>query len=93
VEELKKNRVEFIQLLQKKNITGLEAAAHRLHGACCFCGVPTLQSHVARLEHQAKQTQDIDELQIAFAELIQSIDDVLYEYETLYQAQKEKTCQ
>lgn len=93
VEELKKNRVEFIQLLQKKNITGLEAAAHRLHGACCFCGVPTLQSHVARLEHQAKQAEDIDELQIAFAELIQSIDDVLYEYETLYQAQKEKTCQ
>lgn len=87
VKELHKNREEFIQLMKNKNISGLEHAAHKLHGACCFCGVPTLQSHVIQLEKLAKKSQHIDELQLTFAELIHSIDEVLNEYENSYQAQ------
>ena len=93
VEELKKNRVEFFHLLQKQDLQGLEQAAHRLNGASCFCGVPNLQSLVAHFEKLAKQAKHIDELQIPFTELIQSIDDVIHEYETIYQAQKETSCQ
>lgn len=85
VDELHKNREEFLQLLHNKDINGLEAAAHKLHGACCFCGVPHLQSNVVRLEKQAKLVKSTEELKSAFAELIQSIDEVIDEFNNLYQ--------
>ncbi|MDI9819378.1 MULTISPECIES: two-component system sensor histidine kinase LetS [unclassified Legionella] len=85
VEELRKNREEFIQLLNKKDIKGLESIAHKLHGACCFCGVPQLQTQVVRLEKQAKAAKQVDELKNTFAELIQSIDEVIDEFDNLYQ--------
>jgi two-component system sensor histidine kinase BarA len=85
VEELHKNREEFIQLLHDKNIKGLESAAHKLHGACCFCGVPHLQMQVIRLEKQAKTAKQIDDVKAVFAELIQSIDEVIDEFNNLYQ--------
>lgn len=84
VEELHKNRAEFIQLLQDKNIKALGAAAHKLHGACCFCGVPTLQKKVVQLEKLAQHSTQVAELSTAFAELIQSIDAVISEYENQY---------
>jgi two-component system, NarL family, sensor histidine kinase BarA len=82
--ELQKNREEFLQLMQDKNIAELERVAHKLHGACCFCGVPTLQQQVIKLENLAKNAQDIQEIQHVFNDLIQSIDDVLEEYENSY---------
>ncbi|KTD65653.1 two-component system sensor histidine kinase LetS [Legionella spiritensis] len=84
VAELRKNRQEFIQLFHNKDIKNLEKAAHKLHGACCFCGVPRLQSQVTRLENQAGTAQDIKELETAFAALIRCIDDVLDEFDNLY---------
>ena len=86
VEELEKNREEFILLMQVRNIQGIERAAHKLLGACCFCGVPALQRHVAHIETIAKNLQYTIELQTAFTELIQSIDAVLSEYENSYRA-------
>ena len=99
VEELQKNRDEFIQLMQAQNVQELERAAHKLHGACCFCGVPALQSHVARMENLASNARHVDELQLAFSELIHSIDAVLSEYASVYipranaQPHKENLCQ
>lgn len=84
VEELQLNRVEFIQLIQVNDVQGLEHAAHKLLGACCFCGVPSLQNHVAHLEALARKASDTAELKPAFAELIQSIDAVIDEYEATY---------
>lgn len=84
IEELQKNRKEFITLINANDIPGIERAAHKLLGACCFCGVPSLQNHVAHLEKIAKHVKHIDELKDAFAELVQSIDAVLNEYENSY---------
>ena len=85
VEELQKNRAEFIQLMHANNVRELERAAHKLHGACCFCGVPDLQGHVANLENLAKRAKKAPELQTAFDDLVESIDAVLNEYENSYQ--------
>ncbi|KTD25816.1 two-component system sensor histidine kinase LetS [Legionella maceachernii] len=85
VDELHKNREEFLQLLRNKDIKGLESAAHKLHGACCFCGVPHLQTQVIQLEKQAKHAKTIEELKPAFTELIKSIDEVIDEFNDLYQ--------
>ncbi|CEG56185.1 Sensory box histidine kinase/response regulator [Legionella fallonii LLAP-10] len=84
IEELYKNREEFIQLMHEKNIKGMGDAAHKLHGACCFCGVPLLQKKVMQLEKLALRATTIEELNDPFAELIQSIDAVISEYENQY---------
>lgn len=81
VEELHKNREEFIQLMHENNIKKLGEASHKLHGACCFCVVPTLQKKVVHIETLAAHTTSIEELATPFAELIQSIDAVISEYE------------
>jgi len=83
IEELQVNREEFLQLMREDNIKGLERAAHKLHGACCFCGVPSLQHHVILVENLAKHARSMNELNAAFSALILSIDDVLSEYKHL----------
>jgi two-component system sensor histidine kinase BarA len=90
IEEVQKNREEFIYLFQHNDIKGLEAAAHKLHGACCFCGVPTLQKRVVQLEKLAQKAAKTEELKTAFAELIQSIDAVINEYANQYVQQFSK---
>ena len=84
IEELHKNREEFIQLMHDKNIKGLGEVAHKLHGACCFCGVPLLQKKVMQLEKLTVRATKIEDLASPFAELIQSIDAVINEYENQY---------
>ncbi|CAH13039.1 TPA: two-component system sensor histidine kinase LetS [Legionella pneumophila] len=84
IEELYKNREEFIELMHQKNVKGLADLAHKLHGACCFCGVPILQKRVAQLEKLARRTANADNLTGAFTDLIQSIDAVISEYENQY---------
>lgn len=84
VAELHKSRSEFLELYSKKNIQDLQNAAHKLYGACCFCGVPRLQTQVSKLEKQAKEAKKIDDLKATFAELIRNIDEVIDEYDSLY---------
>jgi two-component system sensor histidine kinase BarA len=84
VEELKKNRQEFIELMQKKSTKALGELAHKLHGACCFCGVPLLQKKVIQVEKMALRAHHTEELTTVFVELIQQIDAVLSEYEKQY---------
>lgn len=84
VEELYKNRDEFIVLMREQKIKELGDAAHRLHGACCFCGVPLLQKKVMAVEQIAYKAINIDELKEPFTEMIQSIDAVISEYENQY---------
>lgn len=80
IEELKSNRGELMQFMQNKDLAALENAAHKLHGACCYCGVPDLQKKTARLERLSIERENSAEFQEAFAELIQSIDAVLDDY-------------
>jgi len=81
IEELHKNRAEFLESMQQKNIKTLGEVAHKLHGACCFCGVPMLQKKVMHIEKMAQRVTAIEEYTKPFAELIQSIDAVINEYE------------
>ncbi|MFI4963481.1 MAG: Hpt domain-containing protein, partial [Legionellales bacterium] len=84
IEELHKNRQEFFDFYHQNNIKGLGIVAHKLHGACCFCGVPILQKNVVQLEKLAAHTNKMEELSSAFTELIQSIDAVINEYQKQY---------
>jgi two-component system sensor histidine kinase BarA len=84
VDDLELNRNEFIQLMKAKNILAIEQAAHKLHGACCFCGVPILQKSVANLESLARKTKNINDLKDDFNKFIKSLEDVIHEYNNLY---------
>lgn len=91
IQELKNNRRTLIALYQKKNLKQLEEEAHKLHGACCFCGVPALQSHTAEVENLAKHAKRTSEISDAFEQMILSIDAVLQEYEQFYQTKVVET--
>ena len=84
--ELRKNRTEFVSCFDKQDLGELERLAHKLHGACCFCGVPELQQRVAHIEALAKQASvkpilAMHELETAFLQLIESLDSVLSHYD------------
>ena len=79
IDELAVSRADMIQLMLAHDHFGLEKAAHKLHGACCFFGARTLQHHVANLEHQASHAAGSTLLDIAFAGCIEQIDAVLKE--------------
>ncbi len=91
VEELHMNRAEFIQLAAQNDWQGIETAAHKLHGACCFCGVPQLQTDIAALESKARQAKSMDELHEAMSQVIQSIDAVIIEYDKNYSIHKQSS--
>lgn len=84
VQELHTNRIQLNELFHNNDMKGLEDIVHKLHGACCFCGVPRLQTHVVHFEKLVKESKQTNELNHAFAELIQSIDDIIHEFNTLY---------
>ncbi len=86
VKDLEQERMEFIRLKAENNLLGLERAAHKLHGACCFCGVPHLQRLSAQLELFAKETKPSRVFEQTFRQLIQAIDAVLDEYNNFYRA-------
>lgn len=84
VQELRLNRSEFVAIRHEKAVKKLEKAAHKLHGACCFCGVPRLQTQVVRIEKQARLVKKITDLDVEFAEFMQSIDEVIEEFDQFY---------
>lgn len=84
IEELHKNREEFLHLMHQKNIKKIGDVAHKLHGACCYCGVPILQKRVVKVEQLTQHMTNIEDLSPYFTDLIQSIDAVISEYESQY---------
>lgn len=91
IQELSKNKEEFLLFMQQKNLQGIADVAHKLHGACCFCGVPALQKKVAQMEKSAVRATSTEELNILFNELMQYIDLVIKEYELQGSYVQEKT--
>ncbi len=84
VEELRLNRQELLDLSIQQHIKGIERAAHKLHGACCFFGVTVLQLHVVALENAAKHASSMQTIAATFKQVIDTIDHVIQEYEQTY---------
>lgn len=80
IEELIENRKELLQLKRQPDLSLIEKAAHKLHGACCFCGVPLLQACVKTLEIQAKQVNHLHDLEDTWIQLFDAIDAVIEAY-------------
>ncbi|MDF2529977.1 MAG: barA [Gammaproteobacteria bacterium] len=69
---------EELKLMQeaydKQDWQALQAYAHKLHGATCYCGTPALKSKVKALELALKQ-QQFEEIDRLFAEFKQCVID------------------
>lgn len=85
VDELKNIRPEFVQLKEACDFKAIESAAHKLNGACCFCGVPKLQKAVMALESAAAKETEVDVFEACFADFLKKIDAVLLEHTEFYQ--------
>ena len=83
IEELHRNKVEFIDLMQQKNQKRLHEAAHKLNGACCFFEVPYLRASAIELEKRTQNNTDFDALSEPFTKLMANIDAVIEAYTLL----------
>ncbi len=77
---LKKDLPQFqtglAQALQKNDIEQLRHHSHKLHGACCYCGVPRLKQLVEQLEIQIK-THKQNQIPSLVKQIDQEIQNVL----------------
>lgn len=66
VGSLKSAQSSINQAFAKKDFKNMREAVHRLHGACCYCGVPSLKSAVSNLETALakKETETINFLMV-----------------------------
>ena len=57
VRQLPSLSAEIHQHWQQQNMPDLQSAVHKLHGVCCYTGVPKLQALCDEIESALKQQQ------------------------------------
>lgn len=80
--ELPETKNNIKQAWQQQAFTPLKDEVHKLHGACCYCGVPRLKEIVEKLENLLKTDINNPEIASLITQLDQEIDNVM---ETLSQ--------
>lgn len=77
---LPKDKVTINEAYGKKDWAVLRDHVHKLHGGCCYCGVPQLK-HTAHALESAVATRTLDIIKPRLDALNQAIDDVIRESE------------
>ncbi|MFZ4077655.1 MAG: ATP-binding protein, partial [Legionellaceae bacterium] len=77
--DLKNKRPVLLELTTQDDPLALEQIAHHMLGACCFCGLPDLQYHLAHLEKLAKQKAPYFQRTTAIRACIASMDALFYD--------------
>lgn len=72
VESLKSAQTNINQSFTKKDYKNMREHVHRLHGACCYCGVPALKAAVATVE-TALAKKELDNINFLMVELNKEI--------------------
>ncbi len=72
VDSLKSAQNNINQLFTKKDYKNMREQVHRLHGACCYCGVPALKAAVAAVE-TALAKKELDNINFLMVELNKEI--------------------
>lgn len=70
IKDLSQSHPKIKRAFQNNDYKTLKDLVHKLHGACCYCGVPKLKQIVSTLEEQLKLSKT-DELN----KLIQALDE------------------
>lgn len=75
-DELPSFQKELHQTLQNNDIKKLTDAIHKLHGSCCYTGVPKLRELTSDFESRLKANK-LDQLESRVSQIIFEIDQVL----------------
>lgn len=57
IKELPQHQRELLQAGKNRDLDTLKMITHKIHGACCYCGVPALHNDIAKLETALKCDQ------------------------------------
>jgi len=76
IESLKDERDEISDSLKKNDLDELYNAIHRIHGACCYCGVPKLKSISKYLDTKLRNGE-IMGINSNIDDLLNAIDEIL----------------
>jgi two-component system sensor histidine kinase BarA len=72
VESLKPAQTNINQTFTKKDYKNMREHVHRLHGACCYCGVPALKAAVLNVE-SALAKKELENINFLVVELNKEI--------------------
>jgi len=81
VNSLPESKANISEALISQDIDQLKVLIHKLNGACCYSGVPSLGKVTHELETELKRGIGLDNLQPEFFEFFEQIDLVLEEAE------------
>ncbi|MEH6593921.1 MAG: two-component sensor histidine kinase BarA [Colwellia polaris] len=81
VNSLPESKVNISEALISQDIEQLKVLIHKLNGACCYSGVPSLGKVTHELETELKRGIGLDDLQPEFFEFFEQIDLVLEDAE------------
>lgn len=54
VDELPATKMSMLAMYNQKDYEALRKEVHKLHGGCCYCGVPRLKTAAAALDNTLK---------------------------------------
>lgn len=81
LDSLTETREQINTYFGEGNLKELQEVIHKLHGGCCYCGVPKLKKHSANLDKKLKDALDNNHSSVAFEDeinaLVNVIDEVL----------------
>lgn len=75
VDNLDKERQSLNEAMASGDLANLSAKAHKLHGACCYAGVPKLKNLVRNLEQAAKDN-DKEDCQALYHNILEEMTNV-----------------
>lgn len=64
LKDLKETKEQIKNAYDQKNYENLMQVAHKLHGGCCYCGVPILKDKVQALEFFLKDNKDYKKMDL-----------------------------
>ncbi|MFQ3196049.1 MAG: two-component system sensor histidine kinase BarA [Colwellia sp.] len=79
VNSLPESKANISEALISQDIEQLKVLIHKLNGACCYSGVPSLGKVTHELETELKRDIGLDDLQPEFFEFFEQIDLVIEE--------------
>lgn len=80
IDTLPTEKAAIVKAYEAEDIPALKSMLHRLHGGCCYCGVPELKAATQHFEMILKDTASLD--QMAYQRLLKAIEELLAEMET-----------
>jgi len=77
VQSLPETKINISEALTSQDVEQLKVLIHKLNGACCYSGVPSLGRVTHQIETDLKSGVTIDDLEPEFFEFFEHIDNVL----------------